>query len=247
MIIKKIYRQLQVRSRKKSILTSFFLFHSIGNLFKKDYSGKGERQVSTTLDGIRQDHVRRYKFASKFINKNDVVLDCACGVGYGSFILSKKTHLSSIIAVDRDKRAIEFARKYYSDDKITYGAEDIFSLDIPYDYFDCIVSFETVEHVDGSALIKLFYKKLKRRSILIVSTPNQDMLPFNRERFPFHLRHYTPSEFSTLLTSNGFEILGRYTQYDIKDGKVIEGWDGLFNIAIAKKLTDAQSGNANRS
>ena len=221
---------------KKLILKIFHLFNSINILFKEDYSVKDGRQVSSNLDKIRQDHVGRYKFACKFINKNDVVLDCACGVGYGSFILSKERNLSTIIAVDIDKPAIKFAKKYYNDDKITYRVGDIFSMDIPDNHFDCIVSFETVEHVDGSALIKLYYTKLKKGGLLIVSTPNQDTQPFNTEDFPFHLRHYTSSEFSILLTSNGFEILSRYTQFDRGKEEVSEGWNGLFNIAVARKI-----------
>ncbi len=220
---------------RKWILRTISSFRSIGTVFKKDYTGKGERQASPNLNEIRQDHVGRYKFACKFVNKNDVVLDVACGVGYGSFILAKETNLSKIIAVDKEKQAITFARKYYHDDKVTYRIGDIFSLDIPDDYFDCIVSFETVEHVDGSALVKLFYKRLKRGGLLIVSTPNQDTQPFNKKSFPFHLRHYTPPEFSMLLTLNGFEIMGKYTQYNRENEEVSEGWDGLFNIAIAKK------------
>jgi len=211
------------------------LILKIFHLFKKDYSGKGERQTSPNLEKIRLDHVGRYKFACKFINKNDVVLDCACGVGYGSFILAKETH-SNIIAVDKEKQAIKFAKKYYRNDHITYKVEDIFSSDIPDDYFNSIVSFETVEHLDGPALLELFYKKLKKSGILIISSPNQDTQPFNKKQFPFHLRHYTPLEFSMLLTLRGFEIIGKYTQYNREKEGVSEGWDGLFNIAIAKKL-----------
>ncbi len=222
---------------KKLIKTIFYLFHTIiRNIFKKDYSGKGERQVSPTIDGIRKDHVGRYKFACRLVNKDDVVLDCASGVAYGSYILSKETQLSKIIAVDKERKAIKFARKYYFDKKIIYRLGDIFHLDIPNEYFNCIVSFETVEHVDGEKLIKLFYKKLKRNGRFIVSVPNQDTQPFNKKSFPFHLRHYTPSEFDALFVSNGFEILGRYTQYNREEEEILEGWNGLFNIAIAKKL-----------
>jgi len=221
---------------EKLILGIIRILYLVCNLFKKDYSGKGERQVSTTLGRIRQDHVGRYKFACKFVDKDDIVLDCACGVGYGSFILARENKLSKVIAIDIEKEAIKFAKKYYYDDKITYRSGDIFSLDIPNDYFDCIVSFETVEHLDGLELVKLFYKKLKKNGLLIISTPNQDTQPFNREGFPFHLRHYTPLEFSILLTSNGFRILGKYTQHNREKKQISEGWDGLFNVAIAKKL-----------
>lgn len=221
---------------KKIVKKTDRLFISIiRKILEKDYSGKGERQVSTTINGIRKDHVGRYKFVCQFINRNDVVFDCACGVGYGSFIMVEEVNLSKIIAVDKDRRAIEFAKKHYGSKKITYITKDLFRLNFPDNCFDCIVSFETLEHVNGIALVNFFYRKLKEDALLIISTPNQDAQPFNRKDYNFHLRHYAPSEFSGLLTSSGFEILGRYTQYDREKEEVSEGWDGLFNIAIARK------------
>jgi len=45
----------------------------------------GERQVSPTLDGIRKDHLARYKWAAKRLS--GCVYDIGCGIGYGSKIL----------------------------------------------------------------------------------------------------------------------------------------------------------------
>lgn len=232
MFIRNLADKLKV---KKFILAILSRWQFIITMLEKDYSGKGERQVSVDLNGIRPDHRGRYKFACRFINKNDVVLDCACGVGYGSSILSEFTGLSAIMAVDRAEEAIKFACKHYSDSKITYRAGDVFSVDIPGNHFDCIVSFETVEHVDGRALVKLFFEKLKNNGLLIISSPNQDTQPFSSKDAPYHLRHYTPAEFETLLTSGGFEIIGRFTQFDRLSEDVCEGWNGLFNIAVARK------------
>jgi predicted SAM-dependent methyltransferase/2-polyprenyl-3-methyl-5-hydroxy-6-metoxy-1,4-benzoquinol methylase len=220
---------------KRYILAILRPGQSLIKILKKDYSGKGERQVSSKVDGIRPDHRGRYKFACRFINKNDTLLDCACGVGYGSFILAGSANSGAIMSVDRAEQAIKFASKHYSDGKITYKTGDIFSLDIPENHFDCIVSFETVEHVDDTALVKLFSRKLKNNGRLIISTPNQDTQPFSTEDAPFHLKHYTPAEFETLLTSGGFEIIGRFTQFDRISEDVSEGWNGLFNIAVARK------------
>ena len=75
----------------------------------------------------------------------------------------------------------------------------------------------------------------KKGSLLIISTSNQDTRPFNKKQFSFHLRHCTPSEFSMLLTSKGFKIIGKHIQYNSQKEEISEGWDGLFNIAIAKK------------
>jgi len=211
------------------------LVRLIKYILGKDPSGLGQRQAKPTLSCIRADHLGRYEFAKRYIKPGDKVLDCACGVGYGSFILARDTGLASIVAVEKDKAAIEFAQKHYNASKLRYLLGDIFSLDIENNHFDCIICFETLEHVDGEALIKLFHQKLKAGGVLIVSTPNQDKEPFDKKKFPFHLRHYTPQEFESLLGSNRFEITGKYTQFERKDITVSEGWQGLFNIAVVKK------------
>ena len=47
-----------------------------------------ERQVAPTLDGIRRDHVARYEWAARQLAPESVVLDAACGVGYGSRVMA---------------------------------------------------------------------------------------------------------------------------------------------------------------
>ncbi|MFH2145330.1 MAG: class I SAM-dependent methyltransferase [Candidatus Omnitrophota bacterium] len=201
----------------------------------KDSSGLGQRQAKPDLADIRADHLGRYEFAKRYIKAGARVLDCACGTGYGSFLLARDTDLVSITAVEKDKAAVKFAQRHYCASRIRYLLGDVFFLDIENSCFDCIVSFETLEHVDGDALIKLFYQKLKPGGVLVVSSPNQDREPFNKRKFPFHLRHYRPDEFENLLSSNGFEIIGRYTQFERENITVSEGWEGLFNIAVVKK------------
>jgi anaerobic magnesium-protoporphyrin IX monomethyl ester cyclase len=200
-----------------------------------DYSDNGERQAAIDLRNIRADHIGRYKHASKFLRTGDIVLDCACGVGYGSYILSQDKKTSRIIGVDKSEKAIKFANRYYINEKISFQTNNIFMSNIQDNSIDCVVSFETVEHVDGRRLMEFFHRKLKKDGLLLVSTPNEDSLPFNKNQFPFHERHYTSLEFDDLLVSAGFTIIARHTQFDADKQEVSEGWGGLFNIAAAKK------------
>lgn len=212
------------------------IYQKIKNLLIRDYSGNGQRQVAKSLKNIREDHLGRYIFAKNFIEENDLVLDCACGIGYGSFLLATQTQLKKITAMDVSKDAIKFGKRHYFNNKINYQMADIFNSDLPNNHFDKIISFETVEHVDDLKILKIFYKKLKKDGTLIISTPNEETFPYNYKSFPHHLRHYTPSEFKELLLSAGFEILNNYTQYDINKEDIQKGTSGLFNIAIAKKI-----------
>ena len=52
-----------------------------------------ERIVCFDFDDAPIDHYQRYKFVGNYINHNDEVLDIACGVGYGSNYLSKKSEI----------------------------------------------------------------------------------------------------------------------------------------------------------
>ena len=52
-------------------------------------------------------HVQRYKFADKILPNNIKILDLACGVGYGSNLLSRNRFVTGI---DIDKDAIEYAK-----------------------------------------------------------------------------------------------------------------------------------------
>ena len=49
-------------------------------------------------------HIGRYVFASEFINSEDIVLDIACGVGYGSYLLAKKDQKGSLESISQELR-----------------------------------------------------------------------------------------------------------------------------------------------
>lgn len=193
-----------------------------------------ERQTATNLEGIRQDHVERYKVALKFICPEDRVLDAACGTGYGAYLIAKEVKPKHITAIDRSAEAIAQGKEYFYDRKISYLVQDINGLnEFPDEAFDVICALEILEHLEKeSAFLETLYKLLTRNGVLIISTPNQDVLPFAKEQFPFHTRHYTSEEFIRLLEEHGFGIHTGYTQVY---HEVMEGFGGKYNIAICKK------------
>ena len=200
-------------------------------------AGEGERQAAQSLSSIREDHRGRYEFALRFIPEQAVVLDAACGVGYGAFILATRSSSCRIVAIDRSTEAIAFARKYYSMATIDYMVKDCISMDYESEKFDVVVCFETIEHIqEDQQLLKKFYQLLKPQGTLLCSTPNQDKLQFSRTSHPFHHRHYTPGQFETLLRGAGFSIAEKWSQHSIFAAEVSEGWDGFFNIAVCKKV-----------
>jgi SAM-dependent methyltransferase len=197
----------------------------------------GERQVSPNLKGIAHDHRMRYEFAAKYLADkygSINIIDSACGVGYGSFIMARYGH--KVMAFDISSEAIEFARKNYGHDNIEYIESDIFDIlpEASKHKPDAIVSFETIEHVDDANRLMAVFSLLA--NTLISSVPNESVIPFNCSTHPFHKCHYTDDQFEDLLILHDFDVLETYTQYSKVDGRVKKGNDGRTLIKISELL-----------
>jgi 2-polyprenyl-3-methyl-5-hydroxy-6-metoxy-1,4-benzoquinol methylase len=196
---------------------------------------KLDRQTAETLAGIRIDHVYRYMHA-KDLAKGPV-LDAACGIGYGSWILAE--HDLDVVAVDIEREAIEYGRRFYAHGNIEWIISDLTERPWGSRKFKTIVSFETLEHLqDPEKALKLFHESLEDDGKLICSVPNEQFYPFAEyngegETYP-HRRHYTPAEFQELLFNAGFTIIHRGTQLN-KKGPIVNGSGGKFLIYTAIK------------
>jgi len=104
----------------------------------------------------------------KFLKPNSKILDAGCGGGIASKILSKKYEL---IGVDISEKMLAIARK--NSPNIKFIKKDITKLNFPASTFDGICSFFVLLHLkerDIKRLIKSFYKLLKNKGVLIIST-----------------------------------------------------------------------------
>ncbi len=165
-----------------------------------------ERLIPADLDpaditGLEtyQLHLERYDFASRFVTKGRV-LDCACGVGYGSERLVRGgdgTH--EVTGVDIDPAAVHYAIANYRGDRLRFVCAD--GARYADDPFDVVVSFETIEHVpDPEALIDNFVRLLKPGGILVASVPVTPSVDVN----PYHLHDFTPASFRRMFARRGF-------------------------------------------
>ena len=152
-------------------------------------------------------HLERYEFAATFV-KTGRVLDCACGVGYGSERLARAGDGShSVTGVDIDPAAIEYARSNYRSERIDFLCADGTRFDS--EPFDLIVSFETIEHVpDPDALIDNFARLLKADGILVASVPVTPSVDVN----PYHLHDFTQASFRRMFDERGFTEMGSFLQ-----------------------------------
>jgi len=92
---------------------------------------------------VEHAHIHRYDFVGGRIPPG-LVLNAACGSGYGSEILGRLG--SRVVGVDLFKEPLRIARTQFG--KHFYVRADIVDLGMfVADRFDAVVSFETIEHV----------------------------------------------------------------------------------------------------
>lgn len=186
------------------------------------------RQYGKDLGEISPDHVRRYLFAACEIPPGSMVLDLACGCGYGSWILHQSG--CKVVAGDISNEALDYARRYYEGPTYIHAdAENIGNVEV-----DALVSFETLEHLKSPE--KLLNGV--RADLLIASVPNQERYPFNPALFKDdaypHQRHYTPDEFTGLIEGCGYKVSSRWCQKH-KLSEIAEGTNGVFLIYVAHR------------
>ena len=161
------------------------------------------------------EHEARYVFASRFVHGSAVV-DCASGNGNGAAVFLRSSP-ASLVGIDVDQGAVDAANAALGGDRATFLRGEATALPLADATADVFISLETVEHVDDDrGFLGEVTRVLKPNGVLICSTPNREVTnpasaigdrPWN----PFHVREYSPREFSDLL-SERFEVMGWYGQ-----------------------------------
>lgn len=163
----------------------------------------GERFHPECKREIWYEHWHRYDVASKLC-KNKHVLDLACGEGYGSDLIAK--FASSVIGADYSRTIIKVSSNKYKQDNLAFCNVDAALIPFKDNSFDCIVSFETIEHLAAQEeMLTEFKRVLKPNGFLIISSPDKknytDKTGYNN---PFHVKELYKEDFIDLL-SNKFE------------------------------------------
>ena len=131
------------------------------------------------IQGIH--HLGRYHWAKQVLSSlsPSSVLDIACGMGYGSYILAKDLDRTSVVGADYDPRGVDIARSTYREENLSYVQGNIVTWErsdgsstAPLGVFDAIVSFDTIEHLlhREIALIRMA-ENLASDGVLLLSTP----------------------------------------------------------------------------
>ncbi|QLO06797.1 methyltransferase domain-containing protein (plasmid) [Citrobacter freundii] len=151
----------------------------------------------TREPGERSDaHIARYQWAASFVRPGDTVLDAACGLGYGSYLIQCGTMAKQTIGIDGSDYAIDYANTNFAPEvrnlsfiagmlpEALYGYAD--------NSVDVVISFETLEHIpDPEGVLKEFQRILTPGGRVIVSVPNDWSDETGEDPNPFHLHVYT--------------------------------------------------------
>jgi ubiquinone/menaquinone biosynthesis C-methylase UbiE len=179
-----------------------------------------ERQPVESSGRWWGEHIHRYNEALKHINANDIVLDIACGTGFGTDIIAGKTN-GKVIGGDIAADAIEECKSHWKKTNLEFRVLDGTRLDFFDQYFNKIVSFETLEHTGQyREMVAEFARVLKPGGQLILSTPNREVSsPDGIIINPYHIQEFTYEEVKQILEASfpNVELCGqRNIRYDKK-------------------------------
>lgn len=176
--------------------------------------------------------IERYKFALSFIKPSDVVLEAACGFGYGAAYFHDKCKM--IYVLDLAQENTKFAKHSYDFDNISWTNGNVTKLPYENNKFDVYTSFETLEHLPLN-LIEDYFKEavrvLKHDGIMIISTPNREMR--KNVHNPFHIKEYTYNEFDKML----YKYFSKIQYYSVVNYRVEDEMkkDAVNMIAVCYK------------
>lgn len=150
-----------------------------------------ERMGPEITGEARWGHEFRYHLAGGFMARGDVVLDAACGTGYGTLFLPK--HLL-YLGVDREP-------PYEGSDCFQpqkFVRADLQTWEPPHD-FDVAISFETIEHLPD---VEHFIRILKgARKWIIASVPVVPTVGHN----PWHVHDFAPGDLALMFEDEDWQ------------------------------------------
>ncbi len=121
------------------------------------------------------------------------VLEIGTGSGYGVEVIAP--HATHFTTIDKHTPAAELL----SAANVEFLQATVPPLPFGDGSFDCVISFQVIEHIkDDARLVAEVKRVLRPGGLFIVSTPNAEM---SLTRNPWHVREYSVEEFGELLSA----------------------------------------------
>jgi len=130
-------------------------------------------QMHLSRPSIYAEHAARYEWVARFLKGQDRIIDCACGEGYGSYLLSQHFPDSEVIGFDVSKEALLSARANFQAENLHFQQSSIEDLCNYVKNVDCLVSFETLEHTQvPSKAVQSIRHVMSDEGLLLGSVPS---------------------------------------------------------------------------
>lgn len=159
----------------------------------------GERYIPSEQGELRVEHYHRYALAMS-IAGGKVVLDLACGEGYGAALLCQVAE--RVVGIDISAEAIADARTTYADySNLDFESRSVTNTRLPDNSIDLVVSFETIEHLaEQEEMLAEIRRVLKPTGLLLISSPNRPVYSEDGKfKNDFHVKELDFTEFDRLL------------------------------------------------
>lgn len=160
------------------------------------------------------DHLSRYWWVSSLV-AGQTVLDCACGKGYGTYVLSQRAKFS--YGIDLNPKSLEIAARNFGGKKnLSFSSWDVTKISSLPQPIDAVVAFEVIEHLPPKLthdFLEGIQRKLSSHGTLYLSTPNHDVVLKSGMSVPdFHINNFRSKELKTLLEKyfRSVEMLGQF-------------------------------------
>lgn len=190
-----------------------------------------ERQTAPKLNGIETYHKERYMIASEYV-KDKIVLDAACGCGYGTSMLVD-AGAKMVVGADASELAVAYAKVNWQGERRMFLVHD---LNTGWKIrahnvlkYDVVVSLETLEHLKSriTTNFRCISRILRPGGILYFSHPTHEKKGSNKFHNWFDI---DPDKVIKNAEADGFEILRssqqitnnkRYTYHLVAARKVV--------------------------
>jgi 2-polyprenyl-3-methyl-5-hydroxy-6-metoxy-1,4-benzoquinol methylase len=148
--------------------------HYLAKELPEDATPKQRRLLKQAIH-----HLGRYHWAIQVLKSAEpgLVLDLACGGGYGAFMLAEALPRHTVVGGDYDPRAVAEAASSYSRSNLSYRRIDAVTWrdverDTDVGEVDYVVSFDTLEHLPHREIMLInLVESLSPSGMLLLSTP----------------------------------------------------------------------------
>lgn len=147
-------------------------------------------------------HIERYALVRKYVFGK--VIDVACGVGYGTYLMAKNPDVQEILGVDCNEESIQMAKENYEGARIKFCHSRIEDIE---EKCDVLISLETIEHLEDPKVLGELAIKCGAKEV-IVSFPHKKTTHYNK----YHL--WDIEEADVKFIFEGYECINKIIHGD---------------------------------